>query len=1551
MIRLALGRLAGRRARCLLVAAVATCSVGLFATPALAAVEWHVTTTHANAYGRMGARDPYALNERTFARESVGNTYTITVQNEGTEDSHPTEAGQPTPTVVKDKLPAGMALAGVPNKNSPLLVPANSWECTIEDQATAFTCTLSTVLKPGESAPLIAAEVAVSAEAAPPADSVTTLTNIATVQGGGGLPAQTTQQEGETTIVPATPFGVDAFAVHTGKFSGLWQAEELEFLETYKIKELEGKFEPFNKAGGHPFSLTTALVLNHAPFVDVSVDAKGNPLPTLSQGIDVSSARDNAKEVEVEVPPGFVANVLSMPRCPIQLLSEACPIDTAVGWSATDLEQESHIGAKEEEIRDRNPLGEKLNKPEVIQREAGDLQLFKNTATEAGRNSLTLVLGSIPDRGFIYNMQPAPGNPAEFGFSISGQPILLEVKLHSDGNYGVTVGDNAAGGRWPATDATFCDNGVEGKSLPEFQSTAVFSCKTPPPGSVSRPLLTNPTECSKPTWTAHANSWVEPLTDSSKEVYVNVKARRVTRATHEVLNEGTAGVLKEDPTTPGSELTGCDQLLFDPEIAFAPSPPERRGPTEPEEGGSNQADVPTGATFELKLPQTPEETESTNATPALRSVVMKLPEGMTASPSAANGLEACSKAQFWPGKAMEEEEAEGKTPKPQLEEGREPAVSAKCPAASQIGTVEVFSPLLSGAPAAEGPTTGKLTCSQGMWTRGTWDASEEEIRKEHLSFSYQWLRSGKDIKEEEINEGGKIETIEGGQTRTYEVGKADSGKALQCLVTASNDGGRSVAVSQPTFSKEFAKPLLYPPANVAPPSGSASAGNSLVCGSGQWTGATSFVYQWLENGEPMGAPSAETPSSENTSPTLGGGDAGKVIQCQVTGKNAGGEAIAISAAVVASPMPAPPPPLPGGGVQGQVFQGQPECSPCTSADAEDGKMLQLFIQARNPLQLDPKDPKAGLFVKLHGVTKANKDTGRLTSEFTEQPQQPFEVFKLKLKGGPRAPLANPQTCGPAETQADLLPWSAAPAEGEPAIDKPEWHKTFSFNVEGCAPTLPFSPSFNAGTVGPTATTAGAPTSFSVTFGRKTGEQDLSGITVHLPPGLVGKIPAVKECGDAEIALAEHNGGECPAASRIGEATSLAGTGTPIVQKGSVYFTGPYEGAPFGLVVITRAEAGPFNLGNVVVRSRIEINPYTAAVTATTPKLPLIVSGVPIRLREVNVNVNKPGFMLNPTNCSAQQVSATFAGETLGGAQHASAPAASPFGITGCTSLPFHPIFTASTQANASKANGASLDVHVTYPPGAYANIAKTATDLPAVLPSRLTTIQKACVDTVFEANPAACPEGSVVGYATAHTPTLNQPLAGPAYLVSHGNAAFPDLEIVLQGEGVKVILDGQTDIKKGVTKTTFNALPDAPVETFEIVLPESPHSALAANGNLCATTLNLPTELTGQNGAVIKQTTHIAVTGCPPTVAITKTQIKGNALLVTVKMSAKGTVKISGKGLKTTTKRGLKAGIHQIRVALTKTGRSLRAHHKKASVHISLTVGKQVAGSATSVRL
>ena len=301
-----------------------------------------------------------------------------------------------------------------------------------------------------------------------------------------------------------------------------------------------------------------------------------------------------------------------------------------------------------------------------------------------------------------------------------------------------------------------------------------------------------------------------------------------------------------------------------------------------------------------------------------------------------------------------------------------------------------------------------------------------------------------------------------------------------------------------------------------------------------------------------------------------------------------------------------------------------------------------------------------------------------------------------------------------------------------------------------------------------------------------------------------------------------------------------------------------------------ANAGPYTLagttgkGTVVVRAKNAVNPSTAQATVTSNPFPSELDGIPLQVRRVNVNIDREGFTFNATNCSVEKRDG-YGHEHV---QGASESVSSPYRAANCAALPVHPSFTASTQAMASKADGASLTVKVNPLPG-QANIAKVDLQLPKQLPARLTTLQKACTEAQFNANPAGCPEASFIGSATARTPVLNGPLTGPAILVSHGGAAFPDVEFVLQGEnGVEVVLDGGTQIKNGITYSKFETVPDVPVSSFETVLPEGPHSVLgtdlpaSAKYSLCGQSLTIPTTITGQNGAVVNQSTKIAVTGC-----------------------------------------------------------------------------------------
>jgi hypothetical protein len=531
-------------------------------------------------------------------------------------------------------------------------------------------------------------------------------------------------------------------------------------------------------------------------------------------------------------------------------------------------------------------------------------------------------------------------------------------------------------------------------------------------------------------------------------------------------------------------------------------------------------------------------------------------------------------------------------------------------------------------------------------------------------------------------------------------------------------------------------------------------------------------------------------------------------------------------------------------IEGGVYLAQQNANPF-------GSLFAMYIIAQ--------DPVSKVLVKLAGEISLNTSTGQITTTFKNTPQLPFEDLTLELFGGPGASITTPPLCGDYTTQATFVPWST------PASPKTV---TASFNVSsgaegnGCSNPLPLTPGFHAGT---TSTAAGGFTGFDLTLSHPDNNQAPTSLSMRLPPGLAALLSTVTLCPEPQASA-----GTCGDDSLIGHATATAGLGSqPFTETGGrVYITGPYNGAPFGLSVVIPTVAGPFNFGDVVTRASLSVDPNTAAVTIDSA-LPTMINttstqtGVPVQLKQIHVTVDRAGFQFNPTNCTAKTIDGT-----LKGAQGASAQVSSPFQATNCASLPFAPKLTAVAGGKASKLNGASLNVKVTSAGLGQANIAKVFLTLPKALPSRLTTIQKACVDSLFNANPATCNEGSVIGKATIHTPVLKSPLTGPAYLVSHGNAGFPDVEFVLQGEGITLILDGKTDIKKGITYSRFESTPDAPFSTFETELPTGPHSALTANVpesehfSLCATKLVIPTEITAQNGAVIKQETKVGLTGC-----------------------------------------------------------------------------------------
>jgi hypothetical protein len=553
-------------------------------------------------------------------------------------------------------------------------------------------------------------------------------------------------------------------------------------------------------------------------------------------------------------------------------------------------------------------------------------------------------------------------------------------------------------------------------------------------------------------------------------------------------------------------------------------------------------------------------------------------------------------------------------------------------------------------------------------------------------------------------------------------------------------------------------------------------------------------------------------------------------------------------------------------VKGHVYLARPGCgnaalgqAPCTEQDALDGNLYRLYLEIGGKGVLAGE----GIVFKVPFQTQANPATGQLTTNVRELVQAPYSEVRIRLNGGARAPIANPAVCGPAVTTADFTPWSGPgiTPQGLTMAGTPDAMSSSFFGVTGCSTPPPFNPGFVAGTVTPQ---AGQFSAFTMNLSREDREQYVKGIQIHTPPGLLGMLSSVPLCGEPEA-----DNGHCPETAKIGTTRVATGAGShPFEIGGNVYLTGSYGGAPFGLSIVTNAVAGPFNLGLVVVRARINVDPETSTLTVTTDEtgshaVPQIVFGVPLRLRRVTVNIDRPGFMFNPTNCGARQITAVISGN-----QNATATVASPFAAGGCKSLAFKPKFTVSTSGHTSRARGASLDAKLSYPAGSMgnaANIASVKVSLPKQLPSRLTTLQKACPAATFDANPAGCPAPSIVGIARASTPLLPVGLTGPVYFVSHGGEAFPALIVVLQGDGVRVDLTGSTFIDRaGITSSTFKTVPDVPVNTFELYLPEGPYSALAANGNLCKSQgkLAMPTEFVAQNGAVIKQGTKVAVSGC-----------------------------------------------------------------------------------------
>lgn len=532
------------------------------------------------------------------------------------------------------------------------------------------------------------------------------------------------------------------------------------------------------------------------------------------------------------------------------------------------------------------------------------------------------------------------------------------------------------------------------------------------------------------------------------------------------------------------------------------------------------------------------------------------------------------------------------------------------------------------------------------------------------------------------------------------------------------------------------------------------------------------------------------------------------------------------------------PVLPDGTLKGNVYLGNQ-----IGRDPESGNVYRIFIEAASEAR--------GVTVRLLGNVVANAKTGQLTAIVREAPEVPFDLISVQLNGGAAATLSSPPTCGPNKTSHAMTAWSGTPDSGPP---DPGFTLSSLPGGGACPKTMgerPFSPGFSAQ---PNSKQALDYTPFQLQINRNDGQQEIKGIDITLPPGATAKLAGVSYCSPQQLAAAAGSSGasekksaSCPGDSHVGVATVLAGTGnSPLKIEGEAYLAGPYEGAPLSLAVVTPALAGPFDLGTVVIRVPIFVDPETAQIHTVTNAIPDVFGGAKLDIKSIAVNLNRKEFTLNGTNCSQLATSGSVKGggsDPTNPASFSSANVSSGVQLNNCDKLNFKPklklrLFGATRRAKSPKLR-AELKARA-----GDANIGRASVALPHAIFLKQSSIAQICTRVQFAAS--QCPKKSVYGWARAFTPLLDKPLEGPVYLRSSNNT-LPDMVAHLEGQ-IDIDLVGRIDSFKGGIRTTFDRVPDVPVTKFVLTLPGGKHGLLVASRNLCAKPVKAIVQLKGQNG-------------------------------------------------------------------------------------------------------
>ena len=494
-------------------------------------------------------------------------------------------------------------------------------------------------------------------------------------------------------------------------------------------------------------------------------------------------------------------------------------------------------------------------------------------------------------------------------------------------------------------------------------------------------------------------------------------------------------------------------------------------------------------------------------------------------------------------------------------------------------------------------------------------------------------------------------------------------------------------------------------------------------------------------------------------------------------------------------------------------------------------------------------------VKLIGSVEPGSKSGQLVVSFPNLPQSPFSEFHLHFFGSERGLLATPTQCGTYSVESTFTPWDSALSQ-----QTSTQYFTLDKGPDGQAcpgSVRPFGPSFTAGGL---ESTAGAHDPLSLQVGRADGDQNLAGLTITTPPGFLATLNGVPYCSDSALAAAAAPGysglfeqiiPSCPTASQIGAATAAAGAGThPVYLSGKVFLAGPYKGAPLSLAVITPAVSGPYDLGNVVVRAALRVDPRTAQITTVSDPLPQILEGIPLRLRSIRIDLDRPNFTLNPTNCSPFSLNAEIFGD-----QGAVATPSAHFQVANCRNLPFAPKFSTRVSGSTHHTGNPALTASVTAKPGE-ANLASTTVTLPHSEFLDNAHIKSPCTRVQFSAN--QCPSASLLGYAKAETPLLEKALEGPVYLRANGGERkLPDIAAALRGQ-ININLVGFVESVHGHIRTTFDTIPDAPISKFTLSLYGGKKGLLVNSTDLCTSTQRVSVMLTGQNGKTADENSILA---------------------------------------------------------------------------------------------